>query len=183
MAASSPGHYGFLARSLTGVAHVVVGLIVGEALARVRCRRPATLPAASRASGIPSGRVNRSLSLSAVAPCAMSLAHSSNLRSFAGFVHHRGPAFSLAPSGAWCVRIAPAVCYPICYPIKRHRVGRTGIVETDSLNKSILEVTVRHLLGRREAKYHTGAAMPCACVAPATHGSAESFHRRRPPCP
>jgi hypothetical protein len=28
----------------------------------------------------------------------MSLAHSSNLRSFAGFVHHRGPAFSLAPS-------------------------------------------------------------------------------------
>jgi hypothetical protein len=26
--------------------------------------------------------------------CAMSLAHSSNLRSFAGFVHHHGPAFS-----------------------------------------------------------------------------------------
>src|SRR5262249_18408286 len=37
-------------------------------------------------------RVNRSLSLSAVAPCAMSLALSSILRSFAGFVHHHGPA-------------------------------------------------------------------------------------------
>lgn len=37
-------------------------------------------------------RVNRSLSLIAIAPCAMSLALSSILRSFAGFVHHHGPA-------------------------------------------------------------------------------------------
>jgi hypothetical protein len=37
-------------------------------------------------------RVNRSLSLSAVASCAMSLALSSILRSFAGFVHDHGPA-------------------------------------------------------------------------------------------
>jgi hypothetical protein len=37
-------------------------------------------------------RVNRSLSLRAVGRCAMSLALSSTLRSFAGFVHHHGPA-------------------------------------------------------------------------------------------
>jgi hypothetical protein len=41
-------------------------------------------------------RVNRSLSLRAVARCAMSLALSSTLRSFAGFVHHHGPAVFLS---------------------------------------------------------------------------------------
>jgi hypothetical protein len=47
--------------------------------------------------------------LRAVARCAMSLALSSTLRSFAGFVHHHGPAvfFHLTTRrpltrGAWC---------------------------------------------------------------------------------
>src|SRR5215467_10553980 len=80
----------------------------GPAWSSALCHAPARLQAAGRGAypmprvGISSGailatdncivRVNRSLSLSAVAPCVMSLAPSSILRSFAGFVHHHGPA-------------------------------------------------------------------------------------------
>jgi hypothetical protein len=74
--------------------HAIIAARVG---ARAQCQ----------GSAISSGRVNKSLSLSAVAPCGMSLAPSSNLRSFAGFVHHHGPAFSFI-SEAVLVPIATA---------------------------------------------------------------------------
>jgi hypothetical protein len=51
-----------------------------------------------------------------------------------------------------------AVCYPICYPIKRHRVGQTGIVETDSL-----PLTLQAMLPPRNSI--TGIACCCARAA------------------
>src|SRR5262249_44958489 len=55
---------------------------------------------------------------------------------------------------------------PFCNPIRRHSIGQAGIAESDSLDKSTLEVIARYLPARSEAKYHTSAAMPCACVIP-----------------